>query len=327
MGRFRSRDLATASRPPARLARWARRAPALTVAVALVLLLPLAGLAVGQAPRAYSVQVLAIEQSPNLTAQSTMTISMHVASTASIKFVFFAFCQLTSPVCYAPVVMNAQASNWFVGTTQPMSNYSGMTPGVHAGYNITIQFIDNSTFMEPHLPNAFSNLTIVSSVSGEYMFEVTVRPQVFDLGGVVTDSATGAGISGATVSLVPGGNSTVTGATGAYAFASLFNGTYTVSVTHIGYTSTSASVVVAGQSQVKNFVLTNPNAPSKTSSSGGRSGLSALLSGPTLYVIVGISILAVALLTAWATRWRKSEPRTVVAPTPDPAEPPPKGSG
>jgi hypothetical protein len=299
----------------------------MTIAVAFVLLLPLAGTAVGQAPHIYSVQVVTIDQSRNLTAQSTMTISMQLSSAANIQFVYFTFCQLTSPVCYTPVVMAPQASNWFVGTTKPMTNYSGMTPGVRAGYNITIEFTDNSTITEPQLPNAFSNLTVVTSVSGEYMFEVTVRPQVFDLGGVVTDSATGAGIAGATVALSPGGNSTVTSGTGGYAFSNLFNGTYTVSVTVGGYSSTSARVVVAGQSQVKNFALTNPNAPSKTSSSGGRSGLAAFFSGSTLYATAGVAVLAVGLLAVWAIQRRRSKDRNAGPLTTDPTGPPPKGSG
>lgn len=328
MGRVRGRGLTTTTPPRAPRDGGPRRARAATLVAALSLLIPLVGLAAGQAaPHAYSVQVVAIEQSRNLTAQSTMTISMQVASAANIQFVFFTFCQLTSPVCYTPVVMAPHASNWYVGTTNPMTNYSGMRPGVQAGYNITIEFTDNSTFTEPRLPNAFSNLTVVSSVSGEYMFEVTVRPQVFTLGGVVTDSVTGAGITGATVSLAPGGNSTVTSGTGAYAFDNLFNGTYTLSVTVSGYNSSAATVVVAGQSQVKDFALTNPNDHAKPPSSTGRSGLAALFSGPTLYAIVGGAVAAGALVALWATRSRNSGPRNGGSTAADPAEPPAKGSG
>src|SRR5215472_16772091 len=100
-------------------------APALLVGALL-----LAGLAVPATPHrpdASGPQVLALYQSPaNITEQSAMTVALQVADPVGIAHVWFTFCQLTSSVCYLPITMNPQPGNWNVGTTYPMTDYSGM---------------------------------------------------------------------------------------------------------------------------------------------------------------------------------------------------------
>ncbi len=68
------------------------------------------------------------------------------------------------------------------------------------------------------------------------------------IGGVVLDSLTNLGIPNATVTLAPGGLTTVTDLTGTFTFASVNPGSYTVTASAIGYTPASQGVsALAGQ--------------------------------------------------------------------------------
>src|SRR5579863_8734873 len=163
-----------------------------------------------QGPHPAANPAVEIYQTGYITEQGNFTVSMQVTSTTGIHFVFFTFCQLSSPVCYTPVIMTLHGSNTYSGTTNRMSSYLGMVEGVHAGYNITIQYSDGSNVTEPNLPNTFTNLTLAQEVGGEYMFEMTVSPQLYGFSGVVDDSTTGAAVAGAAVSLSPGNNTSTT---------------------------------------------------------------------------------------------------------------------
>ena len=282
------------------------------LSVVALLLFVAVGAVGGLEPRATSAEVLAISQSHTVTAQSTFTVSVEVAHPANVHFAYFTFCQLTSPVCYLPVSMALQGSTWFVGTTKPMTSYPGMNPGVVAGYNITIEFTNNTNLTEPRLPNPFSNLTVVTSVTGEYMFRMAVQDLVFGLQGVVTDATTHYAIAGATVALTAQNNtmpanSTVTDAAGGYAFTGVFNGTYELSVTDSGYRISTATVVVAGKGVVKDFVL------SSSSSSGG---ILSWLRGPALFVVIGAVVVAVGIVTTLAYQRSRGNQRP-----PDPGSP------
>lgn len=262
----------------------------LAVAAVLSLLVPLG--TAGAAPRPSApVDVLSIVQSKDVSANSTFTIAMQVADASAISFVYFTFCQLTSPVCYLPVQMSAHASNWFNGTTKPMTSYPGMTPGTVAGYNITIQFTNGTNYTEPRLPNPFSALKVTTSVTGEYMYEMSVRTQVYTLSGLVTDAVTGAPVVGATVTLSPGSNTTLTGTSGGYAFTGLANGTYQISVTRAGYDAGSTSVQILNQNASKNVALTNATTSvgkggTPKSSTGASSGTTVLYVGAAVAIVV-----------------------------------------
>ena len=66
--------------------------------------------------------------------------------------------------------------------------------------------------------------------------------------GTVVSNLTGAPISGATVSLSPGGLTTTTNGTGGFTFSNVTPGTYTLAVSAALYaTSTQSVTVVAGQ--------------------------------------------------------------------------------
>ncbi|MCI4331015.1 MAG: carboxypeptidase-like regulatory domain-containing protein [Thermoplasmata archaeon] len=298
----------------------------MAIAVALCLIVGFPGGTAGQARVAAVPHVLAIYQSNYTTEHDNFTVSLEVTNAADISYVYFTFCQLSSPLCYLPVFMTAHGTNWFVGTTHSMSSYHGMTVGVRAGYNITIEYANNSTLNEPAVPNPFSNLTIAQSVTGEYMFQMTVRNQLFALSGVVTDQATGAPLPGAMVTASPGNNSTATtGANGAYTIPGLLNGTYKLSVSDHGYRAANQTVVIAGQDLVENIPIAN--ATPSASHTGTNSGASPFgkLSGSSPFLIGGVLVVIVALVALVVWRKRSDRSRPVAPEHDEPSEsPPPK---
>ncbi|MCI4327139.1 MAG: carboxypeptidase-like regulatory domain-containing protein [Thermoplasmata archaeon] len=264
---------------------------------------------------------LDIYQSTNVPETGNFTVSLEVASTANVHFVYFTFCQLSSPLCYLPVAMSAQGSNWYVGTTNPMTSYNGMTPGVRAGYNITVEYSNGTNVTEPTVPNPFANLTIAQSVTGEYMFQMTVNGPTYQLSGVVTNSATGSGMSGATVLVTPGNlTATTTGATGAYSISGLANGTYTISVADPGFQTTQGTVTIAGSDAVKNLVLST-----STSGTGGADTWRIPGVGSVNPLVVLVPIGLVVVVGAVLVLTRKSRnggpPPTPSGPAPSPSEP------
>jgi hypothetical protein len=318
--RLRPTNLPPAPRAPgiAAAPRPARRGPpaaaGLAVSVALLVLAVSLGGAHAAAARPASVSVLALNPTTTVTEQSTFSLAMHVSDATHIQFAYFTFCQLSSPVCYMPVAMTDQGGNWFVGTTKPMTSYPGMTLGVRAGYNVTIQFTDNTTQTEPTVPNPFGNLTIAQSVTGEYMFQMTVSEPPFVLSGVVSNAVTGTPLSGATVSIAPGNGTVVTtNATGTYSFWGLANGSYTVSAAAAGYVTTTHAVVIAGKNIEQNLSIpTTSSSPSNTGGSGSHKG--AML-GPitaanvwVLAVVVAAVVVLLALLLLLRRRGRSARP-------------------
>lgn len=289
--------------------------------VAGLLLLVVIGGSVAQSPAGSPTGVLAVYQSWNTTEQSNFTVSLEVASSAGIQQVYFTFCQLSSPVCYLPVTMTAHGANWYVGSTNRMTSYHGMTPGVRAGYNISVVYA-STTVTEPSVPNPFGNLTVVQSVTGEYMFQMTVVAQGYALSGVVQDSATGHPISGATVTLTPGNNTTIqTDTKGAYAYPSVPNGTYTLSVSDHGYHISNATVVIAGQSAVKDVAI------STLSSSQNKGGFFNSVAGESTLVIVAAVVVLALVAALLVRRKRKGGPGGLTRSSPPPPDPPSRKSG
>lgn len=271
-------------------ARARRALVVLAVGLLALTAIPVAG-AVPPRAASYSTTVLYITQTPSLiTEQDRFTIAMDLASSANIDQVYFTFCQLTSSVCYLPVSMLRTTGNLWVGTTGPMTHYNGMNVGVRAGYNITIEYNDTTVQNEPAVPNMFGNLTVAQSVTGEYMYQITVGQFTYGLSGRVVDSVTGAAVPGAAVSVnATNVSATTTDANGAYSFPALPNGTYTLNVTKAGYPKESLAVSIAGGAATKNVTLsgTVPPPPAK------KTNATSLLSGPVVYLIAGIAIAAI----------------------------------
>jgi hypothetical protein len=212
---------------------WKKGAAAVLGAVMLLGALP-GGAAAHAAPLGAVSNVLMIYQSPTVvTEHDAFTVFMELDNTSNIHQVYFTFCQITTPLCYLPIVMTPDGPHWFEGTTKPMTSYHGMAPGVRAGYNITVLFNDSTNITEPSLPNPFTNLTVTDTITGELVFEITVGNPIYGLSGHVYDSATGAPLSRANVALTPGSNTTTTNASGAYAFSGLANGSDTLTVTYL----------------------------------------------------------------------------------------------
>lgn len=271
-------------------------------------------------PHGSTSNVEAIYQSNYTTEQSTFTVSLKVASTANIQFVYFTFCQLSSPLCYLPVSMSLHGTNWYVGTTNPMTTYNGMTVGVRAGYNITIDYNGSANVTEPAEPNQFTDLSIAQSVTGEYMFQMTVMNHLYQLSGVVTDHATGLGVGGAVVSVSPGNESPeTTGASGAYSFANLPNGSYTVSVAAHGFTTTNVVVPVAGGDVQQDFALTNGSTPSNPGHGSSPAGGNFFTSTTGIAAVAATIVVLVVAVAVLMTRHRR--PPAGPAPSPSSAAP------
>jgi hypothetical protein len=279
--------------------------------------------------------VLAITQSPGrITLQSSLNVSLEVGDTANIQQVYFTFCSITQSVCYFPTAMASQGHNWFAGTTYPMTHYPKMAIGDHVGYNITIVYDNNTNFTEPRVPNAFGNLTlgqIVTPTSTENVFVITVSNQAYTLSGRVEDSATGAALPGADVSLAPANDTpTTTNATGGYSFPDLLNGSYTVSVTDKGYRESNVTVAIGGQDVVKNLDLTNASSPIKTvpPSNGSTPGFfSTAIGEASLGAVALVVVVIVAVVIVTRSRRKPGDPKPPVAgPKEDTPPSPPKPS-
>jgi len=258
--------------------------------------------------------VLALYQTPdNITEQSNFSVYLQVTDASNIQQVYFTFCQLTSSLCYLPITMVPAAGNWFVGTTNPMTEYPGMTVGVEAGYNITILYNDNTNTTEPAIPNPFNNLTVAQTVTGEYVYKMVVADHVYGLTGTVTDLATGVGVAGANVTLSPGpARTTRTDAAGVYSFSGVSNGTYTVSVTVGGFRTNNVTVAIDGQSAVQNVQLTNSAAPASPST-GGTGFFSSALGLWLMAFVVGLIVVVAFVAYAMSRRKRGGPPASLDA--------------
>lgn len=272
-------------------------------------------------PRAEaSATVLSVYHTPGRIPQtSPFSVHLEVASTTNIASIWFTFCQLTSSLCYLPVTMNLQkGTDWYVGTTGPMTDYSGMNPGIRGGYNITIEYSDNSTSTEPAIPNAFANQTIAQSVTGEYMYEILVTGEVYSLTGKVVDAKTGAPVVGANVSVNAANVSTaLTNATGGYTLTGIPNGTYNLTVTKGGYTVSTVPIAIAGAASSKDVSLTAAPTTQPAKNSTGGSFFTTLPGLGLLLVIVLVVVLGGIL----ALRSRRKSPPEPAAPTGAPETP------
>ncbi len=135
----------------------------------------------------------------------------------------------------------------------------------------------------------------------------TLAVSVGSISGIITDADTGLPIEGATVKLIGTTKIVNTNVTGAYSFASLVAGTYTVNVSKNGYISNETEVeVVAGEvTEVNMYMSVEPS----SSSEGGISG--------TLLAVIGgiIALIVVALIVSAILKRKKNA-------APPPEEPP-----
>ncbi len=275
----------------------------IVAAAAVLLLSPLGSGPVPHASSSAATNVLAVYQTPdNITEQSNFTVHLQVADSTNVQQVWFTFCQLSSSLCYLPIVMSPGSGNWYAGTSHPMTSYPGMTVGIRAGYNITIVYNDNTTESAPNKQNPVGTLPTAQTITGTWEFEMVVADHVYGLSGTVTSLDTHTAVSGATVTLTPGtSRNTTTDATGGYAFAGVLNGTYTVSVTGSGYLTRNVTVVIAGQNSVSDVSLSTHAVPDQ----GGASGF--FTSPVGLGAIALLAILVLVVLVAFLRSRKKKE--------------------
>lgn len=253
--------------------------------------------------------MLAITQSPTwVTEGSAITVNLELADASHVNFIVYTFCQLTSPNCYFPAItMSANGSNWFTGTTKPMSGYPGMNVGVSAGYNISINYTNGTIIYEPQSASqSFPGLTVAQSIVNENLFEVTVRNPVYTVSGTVTDVTTGAPIADAGVSLWTGSlaggqiaaNGSYSDASGAFSFPGQFNGSYTLSVVAHGYWTVNDSITVSGGDVAKAVAMTNhslaqPPPPGSGSAKGGLFGLGATATTELYAALIVLALVVI----------------------------------
>lgn len=275
------------------------------VALVSLMLAAIAPAAAAPSPRVGASELVAIHQSAYTIEQANFTVGIELSDAAAVSKAWFTFCQLSQPLCYNPVFMTQNSTHWYSGSTNLMSSYNGMVEGVHAGYNITVQFVNGTNLTAPSVPNTFSALTVAQEVCaptpcvGAYMFEMTVGPNLYSVSGTVKDATTGAALAGATVSVSPGSNSTTTSASGGYTLGGLTNGTYTLSISDGGYRTTTQGVTINGQDAVQNVPLSNGTGTSVPPSQGAPvSAWSGYLPWIALgaVVIVVLAVLGVLFL-------------------------------
>ena len=107
-------------------------------------------------------------------------------------------------------------------------------------------------------PSTANNVTVTGGSTTVQNFVLTAAgPSTGTLQGTVTNAATGATISGATVSIA-GGASTTTNGSGFYQFTNVAPNTYSVTASATGYNSSTINgvVVTGGNTTVQNFALT-----------------------------------------------------------------------
>ncbi|HEV2165957.1 MAG TPA: carboxypeptidase-like regulatory domain-containing protein [Thermoplasmata archaeon] len=271
--------------------------------VALSVLVSLGGV-LGEHPSAAATGIVTIEQSPRVTEQGNLTVSVEVGAGASVHFAYFTFCQLVAPyVCFNPIALAHHNATWFVGMTKSMSSYQGcpgpcMPPGAQAGFNVTVEYTNGTNVTEPTSLNSYPGLTVVKSVAGYFEYQMTVAPTTYSLSGVVSDSHSGTALAGARVTLTPS-NQTVatnsTGSTGTYQFTGLPNGTYSLSASANGHETANVTVEIAGASVVKNLPLLNrtgspghPVAPSYGAFFSTPIGLASLAAVGAIVVIAAV---------------------------------------
>jgi hypothetical protein len=99
---------------------------------------------------------------------------------------------------------------------------------------------------------------------GSFKFPQCTPRQTGLLGGVVTDSGTGNPIKGATVTA--GGYTAITASDGAYQFSPLSPGSYSVTASEQGYSSSTATgvTITNGGTTLRNFALTRNGQPTPT---------------------------------------------------------------
>ncbi|MCI4351821.1 MAG: carboxypeptidase regulatory-like domain-containing protein [Thermoplasmata archaeon] len=149
------------------------------------------------------------------------------------------------------------------GALVTLSPGSSVTTGAGGGY--TFSAVNGSYTLKVSKPG-FAAQSVQETIAGSNVVrDFSLSPFQYVLSGTVTNSSSGAPVSGAHVA-VSGGPSATTGTGGGYSL-SLANGTFSLSVSAAGYQTASAAVKVAGAAVTHNFALL-PSGPANYTISG-----------------------------------------------------------
>jgi hypothetical protein len=119
------------------------------------------------------------------------------------------------------------------------------------------------------------NSPVLRTGNGVLFHPPAPGPGLGTVAGLVTDSATGAAIFGATVALSPGGLSTTTATDGSYQLAGVSPGSYTVTATAPGRQTASAPVTVGSGTSTVNLAPTLRDSFGYTLAAGPRAWIAA----------------------------------------------------
>ena len=168
-----------------------------------------------------------------------------------------------SPITVSPgtidgVVYNGQTGVGIGGATVSLSP-SGLTTSTNGSGNYIFGSVAPGTYTITASASGFHSASASLSVTSGHNSVVNLKLQPLATTGSLVGTVKGSngkGLAGATVTLSPGGLSTVTDSTGYYAFASLLPGTYTVTVSAPGYLTQSVTVTIqAGHTTKASFSL------------------------------------------------------------------------
>lgn len=140
-------------------------------------------------------------------------------------------------------------------------SWTGTTNGSGV-YSIIVQSSDRFSVAGAKLGYVSSSGNLTPGIvpydgSATVNFDLTPAPA--SLTGSITDSVTGLGIQGITVTLTPGGSTATTDTTGTYNFSSLTQGTYTATLTGVNM-STLSGLWGAGTA-IDGYVTAAPSSP------------------------------------------------------------------
>jgi len=168
-----------------------------------------------------------------------------------------------SPITVSPgtidgVVYNGQTGVGIGGATVSLSP-SGLTTSTNGSGNYSFASVAPGTYTITASASGFHSGSASVSVTSGHNSVVNLKLQPMATTGSLVGTVKGSngkGLAGATVTVSPGGLSTVTDSSGSYAFASLLPGTYTVTVSAPGYLTQSATVAIqAGHTTKASFSL------------------------------------------------------------------------
>jgi hypothetical protein len=192
------------------------------------------------------------------TGYTSQTQATTVVAGTGVKLNFSLRPITVSPGTIDGVVYNGQTGVGIGGATVSLSPI-GLVTITNGSGGYIFGTVPAGTYTISAGASGFHSASATVSVTSGHNSVVNLKLQPMATTGSLVGTVKGSnnkGLAGATVTVSPGGLSTVTDSSGYYAFASLLPGTYTVTVSATGYLTQSATVTIqAGHTTKANFSL------------------------------------------------------------------------